>query len=557
VRTITVALTLLIVCGMSAWAQEGGPTLYYFEARGQNLLAADPGSGADPAFLIFPDGGDFSEELCQELGVLLAPGDGAARGEMIKAFQGTLSEQFGVSARISGSFSTNTAQQIRAASEKLAIANQVGPVRLINLNKALAHPTGNEALRAFLKLTTLADSGAKEFSVEQLNRCRPVMERNLNVFTEQGQSRLLRGRVRGLFALAECSEDRSDADSDGLFDVDEVNLYGSDPKAVDTDADGIPDAEEVRWQGAGLKLDPTQVDSDGDGLSDKEEMDLRTANTMVDPGMADTDGDGLSDKEELTLTLDGQQFDPTDPNSIEANRNDGEVYQEYLARGDQCNVGKVFLYLAVVAVLVLVGFTVWQRRKPRKLAQQYNLPKQVIQEVSIPKPAETKGPDEPAPSAAREEEEFVDEEEDEADEHAAFVEDEIVIEHEEEERAAEEIVGLADVDYDADLQSVANRLARVEAIVAQRIPPAAYSAMPDLSEIHSRLDEMGRLLAQTCAASEVVSIRDRLRLMEESVSELAQKIDKLEQLNVRSMSEWGRQLSDMEERINRLIREKS
>jgi len=556
VRTITVALTLLIVCGTFAWAEEGGPTLYYFEARGQNLLAADSGTATDPAFLIFPDGSNFSEELCQELGDLLAPGEAAARVEALKAFQTALNEQFGVNARTGGAFSTNTAQQVRAAAEKMEIVNQVGPVRLINLNKALQHPAGNEALRAFLKLTTLADSGTKEFTVEQLDRCRPVMERNLNAFTEQGQSRLLRGRVRGLFALAECSEDRSDTDGDGLYDVDEVNLYGTDPKSADTDADGLPDAEEVRLQGTGLKLDPVKADSDGDGLSDKEEMDLRAANTMVDPGLADTDGDGLSDKEELDRTIDGQKLDPTDPNSIEASRNDGEVYQEYLSRADQCNVGKFFLYLAIVAVIALIGFTLRQRRKPRRLAQQYHLPKQVIQEVSIPKPAETRGPDEPAHPAAAEEEEFLDEEEYE-EEPAAPEEDEIVIEHEEEEQEAEEIVGLADLDYDADLQSVANRLARVEAIVTQRIPPSSYGAMPDLSEIHSRLDEMGRLLAQTCAASEVVSIRDRLRLMEESVSELAQKIDTIEQMNVRSMSEWGRLLSDMEERINRVIREKN
>jgi len=40
---------------------------------------------------------------------------------------------------------------------------------------------------------------------------------------------------------------RSDEDGDGLYDDDEVNLYGTDPFAYDTDFDGVGDGEEVYY----------------------------------------------------------------------------------------------------------------------------------------------------------------------------------------------------------------------------------------------------------------------------------------------------------------------
>ena len=38
---------------------------------------------------------------------------------------------------------------------------------------------------------------------------------------------------------------RPDGDGDGLYDDDEVNVYGTDPKVADTDKDGVSDGEEV------------------------------------------------------------------------------------------------------------------------------------------------------------------------------------------------------------------------------------------------------------------------------------------------------------------------
>jgi hypothetical protein len=54
-----------------------------------------------------------------------------------------------------------------------------------------------------------------------------------------------------------------DADSDGLLDGDEVNIYGTDPENPDHDGDGELDGDEVA-----LGTDPTLPDHDGDGICD-------------------------------------------------------------------------------------------------------------------------------------------------------------------------------------------------------------------------------------------------------------------------------------------------
>ncbi|MDR1641391.1 MAG: S-layer homology domain-containing protein [Clostridiales bacterium] len=52
--------------------------------------------------------------------------------------------------------------------------------------------------------------------------------------------------------------DKTDTDSDGIPDGDEVNVYGSDPTSSDTDGDGLTDLEEVQ-----LGLDPTKESTNG------------------------------------------------------------------------------------------------------------------------------------------------------------------------------------------------------------------------------------------------------------------------------------------------------
>ncbi len=88
-----------------------------------------------------------------------------------------------------------------------------------------------------------------------------------------------------------------DTDSDGLYDVDEVSLYHTDPNYHDTDADGFPDGSEIVHGYSPLVKDRVKlsdIDTDKDGLSDFLEIQLRTDLTSKD-----TDGDEYTDGAEV------------------------------------------------------------------------------------------------------------------------------------------------------------------------------------------------------------------------------------------------------------------
>jgi len=80
-----------------------------------------------------------------------------------------------------------------------------------------------------------------------------------------------------------------DNDEDGLSDVDEHLIYGTDPYSADSDQDGIPDQDELRYWG-----DSWSADIDNDGIIN-----------ILD---ADSDNDGFSDGIEKQ-----HDFDPADP----------------------------------------------------------------------------------------------------------------------------------------------------------------------------------------------------------------------------------------------------
>ncbi|NPD88879.1 MAG: hypothetical protein HGN29_09140 [Asgard group archaeon] len=120
---------------------------------------------------------------------------------------------------------------------------------------------------------------------------------------------------------------KSDTDSDGLKDGEEVNEYETDPKNDDTDEDGLKDGEEVQVYFTnpnnndtdldGLldgdevndyETDPTEKDSDADGLTDGDEVLIH----LTDPNNNDTDGDGISDGEEVENSYD--PLNPDNPN---------------------------------------------------------------------------------------------------------------------------------------------------------------------------------------------------------------------------------------------------
>ena len=82
-----------------------------------------------------------------------------------------------------------------------------------------------------------------------------------------------------------------DSDDDGITDIDETSIYGTDPHLADTDGDGIDDGDELTYWGANWN-----VDYDSDGF-----------NNLLDD---DADNDGVLDSEEIA-----KGFDPADPNS--------------------------------------------------------------------------------------------------------------------------------------------------------------------------------------------------------------------------------------------------
>ncbi|WP_123024978.1 hypothetical protein [Mycolicibacterium stellerae] len=85
---------------------------------------------------------------------------------------------------------------------------------------------------------------------------------------------------------------RPDTDGDGLFDDDEKNVYRTNPQVADTDGDGGSDGAEVYESTNPLVADnQTREDGDGDGLFDVDEVQLYG----TDPANSDTDSDGVGD----------------------------------------------------------------------------------------------------------------------------------------------------------------------------------------------------------------------------------------------------------------------
>lgn len=135
-------------------------------------------------------------------------------------------------------------------------------------------------------------------------------------------------------------EDTTDTDGDGLPDVYEKNVYGTDINNPDTDGDKLPDGYEVitlrtnpaskdtddngttddeedfdsdnltNYEEYILDTDPYKADTDGDGLTDGNEVSIYN----TDPLKYDTDGDGVIDGDEILLDLDPN--DPTDGDTI-------------------------------------------------------------------------------------------------------------------------------------------------------------------------------------------------------------------------------------------------
>lgn len=88
-----------------------------------------------------------------------------------------------------------------------------------------------------------------------------------------------------------------DVDNDGVPDIDEINVYYTDPNNPDTDNDGYSDWEELSGGYSPHNPSPVKLednDLDNDGLSDRMELNFKT--NINDP---DTDKDGYYDGKEV------------------------------------------------------------------------------------------------------------------------------------------------------------------------------------------------------------------------------------------------------------------
>lgn len=117
-------------------------------------------------------------------------------------------------------------------------------------------------------------------------------------------------------------EDTTDTDGDGLPDVYEKNVYGTDINNPDTDGDKLPDGYEVIT----LHTNPASKDTDDNGTTDDEE-DFDSDNLTnyeeyllgTDPYKADTDGDGLTDGDEVNIyNTDPLKYDTDDDGVIDS-----------------------------------------------------------------------------------------------------------------------------------------------------------------------------------------------------------------------------------------------
>ena len=93
-----------------------------------------------------------------------------------------------------------------------------------------------------------------------------------------------------------------DTDKDGIMDMEEDNVFLTDPLNKDTDGDTLTDGDEVYK----YKSNPRLMDSDYDTLEDQDEINIH----KTSPILPDTDGDEYWDDEEIA-----KGYDPLDPSS--------------------------------------------------------------------------------------------------------------------------------------------------------------------------------------------------------------------------------------------------
>jgi hypothetical protein len=174
-----------------------------------------------------------------------------------------------------------------------------------------------------------------------------------------------------------------DSDSDTITDVDEIDLWGTDPYNSDTDGDLMPDNFEIYNQLNPLDSSDASEDPDQDGLSNLEEWaQYFFYDGYTDPHNPDTDADLMPDGYEVDNNLNpllangDEDYDKdyltnyeeylqgTDPLDKDTDDDDADDGIEVLHNTDPLNpkdnptrrrIIRVFLSIPIAVVLVVVG----------------------------------------------------------------------------------------------------------------------------------------------------------------------------------------------------------
>ncbi|MEX2608190.1 MAG: hypothetical protein WD708_12680, partial [Kiritimatiellia bacterium] len=111
------------------------------------------------------------------------------------------------------------------------------------------------------------------------------------------------------------TDPNADHDGDGLTNLAEFEVHGTDLFNPDTDGDGLSDGDEILIHGT----DPLNSDTDGDGMPDGYEV-VHGLNPLVDDAEDDLDGDGLNNLWEYT-----HDFDPSDPTDVLRDTSENDI----------------------------------------------------------------------------------------------------------------------------------------------------------------------------------------------------------------------------------------
>ncbi len=193
-----------------------------------------------------------------------------------------------------------------------------------------------------------------------------------------------------------------DSDRDSISDIDEINIYGTNPYNSDTDSDGASDDFEILY---GLDpLDPTDgsQDPDQDGLTNAEESEL-----LTNPFEEDTDQDGMPDgfeaENRLDPLFDDSQEDidndhlsnyeeyliGTDPRDDDTDRDDFEDGLEVIYGTDPLNekdnpytrkIKRIIATSSIGIVLIATGIFFIVKTAKKRIARNREREQQLLQE---------------------------------------------------------------------------------------------------------------------------------------------------------------------------------